>query len=250
MLSRTVGSNNYPIKFFLIDENDHITGLTGLTNTPVVYIDKNGVGFGAAAGGVTELSYGWYQWVPDADDRDTKGELSIHIVGTGADPCDFSVEIVEKDLDTIGSLCADLETTIGTPTDTDVSTDIANMATVIDDIHDTDLPAIKTETAAILLDTGTTLDGVIDDIHDVDLPAVKGVVDAIKIITDYLSAMLEVDGLVRRFTANALEQAPSSGGGLDAAGVRAAIGLALADLDTQLAAIQLGIDDAQALALI
>ena len=76
--------------------------------------------------------------------------------------------------------------------------------TILDDLHDTDIPAIKTETAAILEDTGTTLDAlikdiptnaelatalgtaddavlaaiataksVIDNIHDTDLPAVK-----------------------------------------------------------------------------
>lgn len=50
-----------------------------------------------------------------------------------------------------------------------------------------------------------------------------------------LNELVESDAGVSRFTANALEQAPS--GGLDAAGVRAAIGLASANLDTQLADI-------------
>jgi hypothetical protein len=48
---------------------------------------------------------------------------------------------------------------------------------------------------------------------------------------------MELDGSVWQFTANALENGPSGGGGggLDAAGVRAAIGLASANLDAQLA---------------
>jgi hypothetical protein len=50
-----------------------------------------------------------------------------------------------------------------------------------------------------------------------------------------LDDTLEDDAGTYRFTTNALEQAPS--GGLDAAGVRTAVGLAAADLDDQLAAL-------------
>lgn len=66
---------------------------------------------------------------------------------------------------------------------------------------------------------------------------------AIKDVTDKLDDTLELDSTVYRFTANALEQAPSGGGGgLDAAGVRAAIGLASANLDTQLGTIDTVVD--------
>lgn len=69
-------------------------------------------------------------------------------------------------------------------------------------------------------------------------------VAAIKTVTDKLDTAVELDGAVYRFTTNALEQAPVGGGGsgLDAAGVRAAIGLASANLDTQLAKLDT-IDD-------
>lgn len=53
---------------------------------------------------------------------------------------------------------------------------------------------------------------------------------------DHLWEMTEDDGGTRRLTANALEEAPS-GSGLDAAGVRSAIGMSSADMDTQLSAI-------------
>lgn len=63
-------------------------------------------------------------------------------------------------------------------------------------------------------------------------------VAAIKAVTDRLDTALVLDGSVYQFTANALELAPTGGGGgLDAAGVRAAVGLASANLDTQLGAI-------------
>lgn len=55
-------------------------------------------------------------------------------------------------------------------------------------------------------------------------------------VTAKIDTALELDGLVYRFTTNALEQGPS-GSGLDAAGVRAAVGLASANLDTQLSTI-------------
>ena len=58
-------------------------------------------------------------------------------------------------------------------------------AVVIDNIHDTDLPAVKTDTGNIKTDTTAIiadtedLQGNVDAKHDTDLPAVKTVVDAI-----------------------------------------------------------------------
>ena len=52
---------------------------------------------------------------------------------------------------------------------------------------------------------------------------------------DHLWEMTEDDAGTRRLTTNSLEQAPS--GGLDAAEIRAAVGLASANLDTQFAAL-------------
>jgi hypothetical protein len=48
-----------------------------------------------------------------------------------------------------------------------VDTVVDAIKVVVDNIHDTDLPAVKTETAAILVDTGTTLDALIQDIPTV-----------------------------------------------------------------------------------
>lgn len=70
-------------------------------------------------------------------------------------------------------------------------------------------------------------------------------VAAIKAVTDKLDTALEQDVSVWRFTVNALEQGPAGGGGggLDAAGVRAALGMASANLDTQLAGISAKTDN-------
>src|SRR5690606_11729615 len=45
-----------------------------------------------------------------------------------------------------------------------------------------------------------------------DLATVDGNVDAVKAVTDDLAAMLEDDAGTPRFTANALEEAPTGGG--------------------------------------
>jgi hypothetical protein len=68
-------------------------------------------------------------------------------------------------------------------------------------------------------------------------------ITAIKDVTDKLDTALALDGAVYRYTANALELGPT-GSGLDAAGVRAAIGLNSANLDSQLDAIPTAAENA------
>lgn len=81
------------------------------------------------------------------------------------------------------------------------------------------------------------------------LDAVDNFVDtevtAIKAVTDKVDTMLGATSDGYAFTANALELTPSSGSGLDAAGVRSAIGLGSANLDTQLSGIQSDTNDIQ-----
>lgn len=57
--------------------------------------------------------------------------------------------------------------------------------------------------------------GAIDDYIDTELAAVASNVSAVKTVTDRLDDTLEDDGGTYRFTINALEQAPSGGGGGD-----------------------------------
>jgi hypothetical protein len=79
------------------------------------------------------------------------------------------------------------------------------------------------------------------------LSTVSGKIDTVDTEVDKLVTAFELDGAVYRLTTNALEQAPTSGSGLDAAGVRAAVGLATANLDTQLATIDGNVDDIETL---
>lgn len=84
-----------------------------------------------------------------------------------------------------------------------------------------------------------------------NLATVAGYLDteiaSIKAVTDKLDTMLEnsSDGWI--WTVAALQQAPAGGGGgLDAAGIRAAIGLASANLDAQLDALPTAAENATA----
>ena len=100
---------------------------------------------------------------------------------------------------------------------------------------------------------GTNLDATVSSrASAADLATVAGYVDtevaAIKAVTDKLDATLELSSDGQIFTAAALQNAPTSSGGLDAAGVRAAIGLASANLDTQLADLPTNAELATALA--
>jgi len=84
---------------------------------------------------------------------------------------------------------------------------LATVDGIVDDIHDTDLPAIKADTAAILIDTGTTLDGKIDTID--------GIVDAITLKTANIPATPAATGDAMTLTTGALDAIldhPAKGG--------------------------------------
>lgn len=86
------------LRFFMVDSADHVTGKINLA--PAVTIAKDGAGFGAPAGVITEVGgagngNGWYQLAATAIDTDTLGELLIHATAVGADPADVMVEVVK-----------------------------------------------------------------------------------------------------------------------------------------------------------
>ncbi len=168
----------------------------------------------------------------------------------------------------VGLASANLDTQIGT-----LAT-AANLATVAGYL-DTEIAAILADTNELQTDWANggrldlildarasqasvdTIDGIVDSIlvdtaeigaagagltavaSAANLATLTGYVDtevaAIKATTDKLDGTLELTSDGQIFTAAALQNAPTSSGGLDAAGVRAAIGLASANLDTQLA---------------
>lgn len=79
----------------MADEEDHMTGLTGLS--PNVTLSKNGGAFSGALGAVTEVGKGWYALAGNATDRNTLGTLIVHAEAAGADTFDMDVEILASD---------------------------------------------------------------------------------------------------------------------------------------------------------
>jgi hypothetical protein len=210
------------VMVLMVDSTDHITGKASLTLT--ITASKNGAAFASISPTVTERGNGWYSIALTTSHTDTLGDLVIRCTGTAADPAERILDV------TAGLVDADVSSRLPTasyssPLDaagvrTAVGLASANLdtqLTAIDDLIDTevasiysrigapagasiaaDIAAVKVDTAAVLDDTGTS-----------------GVVVAAGSKTGY-----------------ALATAP-----LDAAGVRSAVGLAAANLDTQLTTI-------------
>lgn len=88
-------STSHVLVFLLVDDTDHITGVTGLS--PTVTLSKAGGAFASPAGAVTEIANGWYQVAGNATDTNTLGPLILHATGTGADPVDMLYEVVAFD---------------------------------------------------------------------------------------------------------------------------------------------------------
>lgn len=197
-----------------ITQTEDFDGLTGVHAVAIDLTDNTDAGFWAAGN-----EYSVAMSAMTIDGKTVNAEIaSFSIERSGGVLALFKSQI-------IGTLAAgthnaqggDAFARLGAPTGASISADIV---------------AVKAETAAILTDTGTDIPAqitAVDDYIDTEVAAIKGV-------TDKLDTAMEVDGGVYRFTTNALEQGPV-GGGLDAAGVRAAVGLAAANLDTQIGAI-------------
>ena len=157
--------------------------------------------------------------------------------GLPADPADASdiaasfttlntkVDTIDDFLDT--EIAAIKAKTDGLPSDpADASVIAASFASVdtklntIDDFLDTEIAAIQTKVNALPTDPADASDIAASFVTvNGKLDAINGSVDtevgAIKTVTDKLNTALEVDGPVWRYTTNALEQAPTGGGGSD-----------------------------------
>lgn len=192
---------------------------------------------------------------------------------------------ISADILTIDNLVDDLESRLGTPSNlgsgATVAANLVDIEGQTDDIgaagagltaaDDAILSAIAALNNLSAAQVNTEVDTALTDIHLDHLlaatydPASKpGAADAL------LNELVESDAGVSRFTANALEQAPAGGSGATAqevweyatrtltaldedsttldldATIRGAVGLAAADLDTQLAALPTAAENADA----
>ena len=85
-----------PLRFLMVDETDHITGLAGLTPT-VTILKSNSLVFTAPAGAIIDVGNGRYQIAANAADANVLGVLSLHATAVGADPVDDDFDVVLHD---------------------------------------------------------------------------------------------------------------------------------------------------------
>lgn len=91
-----INSVAYPFPFLMVDELDHLTGLTGLTPTITLRLPDGSV-FVAAGGTVAEVGNGIYQYTPLLAEVDAPGVLLVHATAAGADPAYFQVDVGGND---------------------------------------------------------------------------------------------------------------------------------------------------------
>lgn len=109
------GQTSSPLLFRMVDSVDHVTPKTGLT--PMVTLSKNGAGFGAPAGAVSEVGNGVYAVAGNATDSTVLGPLALNATSAGADPASalyFVDELVSSraSASSVAAILEDTSTTI------------------------------------------------------------------------------------------------------------------------------------------
>jgi len=187
-----------------------ITGGGGATAEDVrIEMDANSTKLAAILADTNELQADWV--------NGGRLDLILDAAGSAGDPWTTALPGAYG-AGTAGKIIGD---NINAPIAT-VDTVVDAIKTVVDDIHDTDLPAVKSDTAAILEDTGTTLDTLIKDIptnaelatalgtaDDATLAAIAGLDTKIDTIDNFLdteiAAILEDTGTTLPATLTTIE---------------------------------------------
>lgn len=159
-----------------IDDTDGKTAETGLTTAyTLIYLSKNGDALTAKheTTAIAHDALGYYLCKFDATDTNTLGSLRVatHVAGhlpvwqdfmvVPANVWDsfFGASLLGVDVTNWKTAAAPAMTGDAFAAIGDVhATDLPAVTAMLTDIHGTDLPAVKADTAAILTDTGTTLD--------------------------------------------------------------------------------------------
>lgn len=245
--------------FKMIDSADHFSKKTGLTCT--VNISKAGGAFAAAGGTVTEVANGWYKIALTTTDTNTVGDLSFYITATGADDTDFVDQVSAVSLDDIAAYIDTEVAAIKAKTD-NLTFTVANQVDVnVVDWKGAAAPAMTGDAFARLgapagASIAADIAGVQSDTDNIQtrIPAalVSGRMDAsvgavasgaIAAASFAAGALDAVWSTATRLLTAGTNIVLAKGAGvtgfndLDAAAVRSAVGLASANLDTQLGAI-------------
>lgn len=238
-------STAYTRMFLLVDSADHVTGKTGVT--PTVTLSKAGGAFGAAGGTITEVASGFYKIALTTTDTNTLGDLAYHATGTGCDPTDFVDQVSARLFDDLASptnITAGTITTVTNLTNAPTAGDLtATMKASVTTAATAATPVAASVTGNV---GGVATDGV--SAAAVSAAAVTKIQSGLSTyaggdtsgVTTLLSRLSAIRaGLLDNLDAAISTRLASAGytAPLDAAGVRGAVGLATANLDTQLTTI-------------
>lgn len=236
-LRLATSSQEIPLGVFVdsVDGNTAEGGLT-IANTDIK-LQKNGATsqVNKNSGGATHIATGDYYAVLDATDTDTLGPMrvKVHVAGALAvwlDCCVYPAVVYDALFAGSGDgIRADVRSLAG------VAQSLTDLKDFADDGYD---PGTNKVQGVVLTDTLTTYTGNTPQTGDV-FPLASTEIADIKAKTDQLTFSV----------ANRVDSTTQSGvSTLDAAGVRSAVGLGAANLDTQLDALPTNAELATALA--
>lgn len=236
------GVTDQYLYFVAIDSSDHISRKTGLSSF-TVYRSRNG---GAATAyttpTITELDStnmpGVYKFLIDEDmtidSGDETQEVALHITATGMDPVTRVFELYRPKI-TAGETLNVSSGALNAISD-GLLTAAKFASGALDAVWST-ATRLLTAGTNIVLAKGTGVTG----FNDLDAAGVRSAVGLASANLDTQIATLAVPGdqmdLVNAPNATAITAIQSGLSTLDAAGVRTAVGLASANLDTQIAAL-------------
>ncbi len=248
-MRRLPQSTAYTIKLKVYLASDHVTAATG--KTVAITIQKGTGAFGNPAAGATnatELANGWYYVALGTGDTDTLGDLIIRGTAASCDDSEQIAQVVNANngglealpdaqdaaaggLYTRGTGAGQINQAANGQIDANVVVMAANTVTasaVADGAIDAGAIAADAITAAKIadgaIDAGALATGAITSAK-----FAAGAIDAAAIAADAIGAS--------ELAADAVTEIQNGLSTLDAAGVRSAVGLATANLDTQLGAI-------------
>jgi len=92
MMELKQSTATYALVFYMVDDADGYTPLTGLS--PTVTLSKNGGSFASPSGAVTEISGGFYKVAGNATDSNTLGILALKATASGAVPVAMAFAVV------------------------------------------------------------------------------------------------------------------------------------------------------------
>lgn len=237
----------------MVDSADHVSGKTGLTLT--ITASKDGAAFASISPTVTERSDGWYSLALTTSHTDTLGDLAFHITSSGADPTDFDDQVVA---DLPGASVASVTGNVGGNVTGSVGSVVGAVGSVTGNVGGNVTGSVGSVTGSVGGNVVGTVASVVGNVGGNVTGSVGSLATQAKadVNAEVDAALADYDGPTNAELATALDPLPTAAENatavwangtrtltaidedsttLDLDGtIRSAVGLASANLDTQL----------------